>query len=195
MIILNDEYYIDLVLKGDVNAFAVLIDRYKEMVFTLAFKILKNREEAEEVSQDAFLKAFKSLSTFKGYSKFSTWLYKVIYNTCLDHLKKNKRAPVLVAMDESVDYDSASLINVLDTLEENERIKMIRHCLSLLPGEDNFLLTLYYLRQHSIEEISQIININANNIKIKLYRSRKKLISLLKTNYNLNTTVYAGKHR
>ncbi len=87
----QDQIIIDKILKGDTNAFAVLVDSYKDLVFTLALRMIKNREEAEEVSQDTFIKVFKSLDKFKGESKFSTWIYRVAYNTCLDRLKKIKR--------------------------------------------------------------------------------------------------------
>ena len=87
----NDEKIINQIIAGDSNAFSVLVDRYKDLVFTLSLKMLKNREEAEEVAQDTFIKVFKSLSKFKGDSKFSTWIYKVTYNSCLDRLKKNKK--------------------------------------------------------------------------------------------------------
>jgi len=73
-----DEYYIDQTLNGNVNAFAFLVEKYKHMVYTLAIRIVKDREEAEEVSQDAFVKAFKNLDKFKGDSKFSTWIYKLL---------------------------------------------------------------------------------------------------------------------
>lgn len=92
MAIIDDQHYINLVLKGDTNAFAVLVDRYKDLVYTLSLRMIKNREEAEELSQDTFIKVYRSLGKFKGESKFSTWLYKVAYNTCLDRLKKNKES-------------------------------------------------------------------------------------------------------
>ena len=88
----NDEYYIDLIINGDTNAFEVLVDRYKDMVFTLTLRILKNREEAEEAAQDTFMKTYKSLSRFKGDSKFSTWIYKIAYNTsCLLYTSPSPR--------------------------------------------------------------------------------------------------------
>ncbi|WP_369409860.1 RNA polymerase sigma factor [Wocania arenilitoris] len=86
----NNQYYINLVIDGDTNAFSLLVDRYKDLIFTLSLRMMKNREEAEEVSQDTFIKIYKSLHKFKGDSKFSTWIYKVAYNTCLDRLKKIK---------------------------------------------------------------------------------------------------------
>ncbi|MDD7914620.1 RNA polymerase sigma factor [Polaribacter ponticola] len=86
----KDQLYINKVINGDTNAFAYLVDTYKNMVFSLAFKMTKNREEAEEISQDTFVKAFKNLHKFKGDSKFSTWLYRIAYHACLDAIKKIK---------------------------------------------------------------------------------------------------------
>src|SRR5450432_20524 len=111
----DEQHYIRMVREGDTNAFAVLVDRYKDMVFTLSLKMLKDREETEEVSQDTFVKAFKSLSKFNGESKFSTWIYKVAYNTCLDRLKKNKRLQPFAGMDEATEQEAISLTNVLDS--------------------------------------------------------------------------------
>ena len=176
----DDQHYIDLMREGDTNAFAVLVDRYKDMVFTLSLKMLKDREEAEEVSQDTFLKIYKSLGKFNGESKFSTWIYKVAFNTCLDRLKKNKRAQPVAGMDAFTEKETISLTTLLDSIEEKERKQMIQDCLHGLPGEDSFLLTLYYFEEQSLEEIAKIIGINPNNVKIRLYRSRKKLTALLK---------------
>jgi len=180
MIKADDQHYIRLVKEGDTNAFAVLVDRYKDMVFTLSLKMLKDREEAEEVAQDTFLKIYKSLSKFNSESKFSTWMYKVAFNTCLDRLKKNKRSQPVTAMDEFTEQEAISLMNVLDSIEERERKQVIQDCLHCLPGEDSFLLTLFYFEEQSLEEIANIIGINPNNVKIRLYRSRKKLTALLK---------------
>jgi RNA polymerase sigma-70 factor (ECF subfamily) len=180
MIKADDQHYIRLVKEGDTNAFAVLVDRYKDMVFTLSLKMLKDREEAEEVAQDTFLKIYKSLSKFNSESKFSTWMYKVAFNTCLDRLKKNKRSQPVTAMDEFTEQEAISLMNVLDSIEERERKQVIQDCLHCLPGEDSFLLTLFYFEEQSLGEIANIIGINPNNVKIRLYRSRKKLTALLK---------------
>jgi len=176
----DDQHYINLVMKGDTNAFAVLVDRYKDMVFSLSLKMLKGREEAEEVSQDTFLKIYKSLNKFNGESKLSTWIYKVAFNTCLDRLKKNKRLQPFAGLYEFTEPEALSLMNVLDSIEDKERKQMIQDCMHLLPGEDSFLLTLYYFEEQSLEEIAKIIGITPNNVKIRLYRSRKKLASLLK---------------
>ncbi len=176
----NDQYYINQIIDGDTNAFSVLVDRYKDLVFTLALRMLKNREEAEEVSQDTFIKTYKSLHKFKGDSKFSTWIYKVAYNTCLDRLKKNKRHFNDVAIDEFAEHQIKTIDNALDKMEQQEHNQTIKDCLTLLPNDDSFLLTLYYFEERSLEEISKIIGIKANNVKVKIFRSRKKLATILK---------------
>ncbi|SDZ28975.1 RNA polymerase, sigma subunit, ECF family [Flavobacterium aquidurense] len=177
---ISDQHYIDKILQGETNAFAVLVDRYKDMIFTLALKMVKNREEAEEVAQDTFIKIYSSLNKFKGDSKFSTWIYKIAYNTCLDRLKKNKKEDNNISIDEF----SAHLIKTMDTalsaLEDKERKQTIQNCLNLLPSDENFLLTLFYFEDQSLEEIGKIMNINANNVKVKLFRSRQKLAVILK---------------
>ena len=171
----SDNIIIEKVISGDTNAFAVLVDRYKDLVFTLALRMLKNKEEAEEVAQDAFIKVYKSIEKFKGDSKFSTWIYRVAYNTCLDRLKKNKRQQNTVTIDEFTEHHIKTLDNALDAMEREERKMAIKRCLELLPSEDSFLLTLYYFEDQSLDEISKVTGLTANNVKVKLFRSRKKL--------------------
>ena len=176
----NDQIIINQILEGDTNEFALLVDRYKDLVFTLTLRMLKNREEAEEVAQDTFIKVYKSLQKFKGDSKFSTWIYKVAYNSCLDRIKKNKKHYNDVAIDEFTMHHLKAVDNVFETMVENERNEAIKECLNLLPSDDSFLLTLYYFEEQSLEEIADIIGLTANNVKVKLYRSRKKLATILK---------------
>lgn len=176
----DDQYYISKVVAGDTKAFAVLVDRYKDLVFTLALRMLKNREEAEEVAQDTFIKVFKSLNKFKGDSKFSTWIYRITYNSCLDVLKKYKQEYPAVGLNEFTERQIATLDNAFDALAEKEQRQAIDDCLDRLPKEDSFLLILYYFEEQSLEDISKIVGLTANNVKVKLFRGRKKLASLLK---------------
>jgi RNA polymerase sigma-70 factor (ECF subfamily) len=178
----TDQHYIDLVLNGDTNAYSVLVNLYKDLVFTLTIRMLKNREEAEEVAQDVFIKAFKNLSKFKGSSKFSTWIYRIAYNTCLDRIKKNKKYYNDVTIDEFTEHQIKTLNNALYDLEAEEQRRAIKKCLNLLPSEDSFLLTLYYFDELSLEEMSKTIGLSTNNLKVKLFRSRKKLATILKQN-------------
>ena len=176
----NDQILINQIIAGDSNVFAVLVDRYKDLVFTLCLRMLKNREEAEEEAQDTFVKVYRSLDKFKGDSKFSTWIYKVAYHSCLDRLKRNKKEYLNVAIDEFTEHQVKTIDNALESLIEEERKQAIQDCLQLLPAEDGFLLTLYYFEEQSLEEISKIVNLTPNNVKVKLFRSRKKLASILK---------------
>lgn len=175
-----DQHYIDQIIGGNTNAFSVLVDRYKDLVFSLALKMVKNREEAEEVAQDTFIKVFNSMGKFKGESKFSTWIYKVAYNTCLDSIKKNKKDEGNISIDDFNEHLIKTVENALSKMVDEERKKAIQDCLNLLPSEEGFLLTLFYFEDQSLEEIAKIMNITANNVKVKLYRSRQKLTSILK---------------
>lgn len=177
---LSDQHYIDEIIGGNSNAFAVLVDRYKDLIFSLALKMVKNREEAEEVAQDTFIKVFNSLEKFKGESKFSTWIYKVAYNTCLDRIKKNKKDEGNINIDDFSEHLVKTMENALGKMIDEERKKSIQDCLNLLPSDEGFLLTLFYFEDQSLEEIAKIMNITANNVKVKLYRSRQKLTSILK---------------
>ena len=176
----NDQHCINLIIDGDTNAFAVLVSRYKDLVYTLALRMLKNREEAEEVAQDTFIKAYKSLNRFKGDSKFSTWIYKITYNTSLDRLKKNRKHFNDVAIDEFTEHKVKTIDNALDNLESKEQTTAIQDCIALLPSEDGFLLTLYYFEEQTLDEMSKAVGLTSNNVKVKLFRARKKLATILK---------------
>ncbi|NOT36570.1 MAG: sigma-70 family RNA polymerase sigma factor [Saprospiraceae bacterium] len=150
------------------------------MVYTLSVKMLKRPEEAEEAAQDTFVKVYQSLNKFKGESKFSTWIYKVNYNTCLDRIKKYKKEHEAIPLDDWSESKMEAIGNVLDSISEKERTDTIQDCIRLLPEEDGFLLTLFYFEEQSLEEISKIIGITPNYVKVRLFRSKIKLTSILK---------------
>lgn len=175
----NDDILIEAIGNGDTKAYAQLVDRYKDLVYTLAIRMLKHKEEAEEVAQDTFIKVFKSLYKFKGDSKFSTWIYKVTYNTCLDRIKKNKKHLNDVAIDEFTFNKLDTIDNALDNIIKEEKSVLIKKCINKLPEDSSALLTLFYFEELSLDEISKIINIEANTVKVKLFRARKKLAVIL----------------
>ncbi|WP_435413662.1 RNA polymerase sigma factor [Psychroserpens mesophilus] len=191
----NDQILINQIVEGDTHAFALLVDRYKDLVFTLALRMLKNREEAEEVAQDTFIKTYKSLEKFKGDSKFSTWIYRVAYNTSLDRIKKNKKHFNEVEINEFTAHQVITIDNALDRLETKEQEEVIQRCIALLPSEESFLLTLYYFDDLSLDDISKIVGITANSIKVKLFRSRKKLAAILKSQLEPETIAYYERER
>ncbi|MGB6150620.1 MAG: RNA polymerase sigma factor [Pricia sp.] len=176
----NDQPLIDAILAGDTQSFSGIVDRYKDLVFTLALRMLKHREEAEEASQDTFIKVFRSLNRFRGESKLSTWIYKVAYHTCLDRLKKQKREQHVVAIDEYTENQVKTIDNALDRMQKEERKDAIQDCLKLLPSADSALLTLFYFEDLSLDEIAKIVDLTANNVKVKLFRGRKKLTGILR---------------
>jgi len=179
MIDKTDQYLIDKVLNGDTNAFGALVDRYQNFVFTIAIRILKVNEEAEEVAQDSFIKAFDSLANFRGDSKFSTWLYRIVYHKSLDRIKMNKRHRTY-DLNEELTADTLNHIeNGLEVMLNTERTSIIKNSIAQLPEVDAAIISLYYFEEQSVKEIVKVTDLTEDNIKIKLYRSRKKLFSLL----------------
>jgi RNA polymerase sigma factor (sigma-70 family) len=181
----DDNHHIQLVLNGDTNAFSALVDRYKNMVFTLCLKLVKSREEAEDLSQECFIKVFKSLGSFKKEARFSTWLYTITYHTCLDRIKKLKKEQSIVNMDSFTENEVASLQHNMEALQEKERKELVKECLDLLNEEERWMLTLFYLEEQSIKEIAMIMGISETNTKVKIFRSRKKLVGLLQSQKEL----------
>ncbi len=171
---IQDEYYIDRVLQGDHSSYAILVERHKDMVYTLASRMLKNREEAEEVAQDAFLKAFRSLKRFRKESRFSTWLYRIVYNLCVSHLRKNKKQ-VQSLDDNNYHVDPEDPHQKMDQLEASDRSRFIRQALERLGYDEQTIITLYYQDDQSIAEIAEVTLLTQANVKVKLYRARQKL--------------------
>jgi len=176
----SDEYYIDKVLKGDDGKFSILIDRYKDLIFTLCYRIIKDKENAEEAAQDTFLKTYKSLAKFKGESKFSSWIYRIAYNTSLDKLKQLKRQITTISTVDVNELNIGNIESTLDILESIELKDQIKNSIKKLNSEDAFILTLYYYDNLSMQEIAKITGHKANSIKVKIHRSRQKLMVILK---------------
>jgi len=171
----DDSDYIGRVLSGDVAAYASLVAKHKNLVFSIVLKIVSNREDAEEISQDVFLKAYQSLNSFEGKSKFSTWLYRIAYNAAVSKTRKKKVE--MVAIEETVitNYSTDGIGRNMNDLEENDRQLILEKALLRLPEEDNLLITLFYKNENSIDDISGITGLSVSNVKVRLHRIRKKL--------------------
>ncbi len=176
----QDQLYIQRVINGENQVFSLLVDKYKHMVFTLALRMVKNREEAEEVSQDTFIRVYNSLDKFKGESKFSTWLYRITYNKSLDCLKKQKRTIDSFSVDGYDDMNFPDMENIINGIERKERKIEMAKVLKELSPDDNTLITLFYYEDLSLAEISEVMGISSNTVKVKLFRSRNRLAVLLK---------------
>ena len=188
----NDQIIIDKILKGNKNAFAELVNLYKDLVFSLAIKMTKNREEAEEVSQDTFIKAYKNLSKFKGDAKFSTWLYKITYHACLDRFKKNANLYKTDSIDNNVIHIQ-SVDDTLQGIERKERAAIMEECLMQLPEEERTILWFFYYKELSLKEIIEITNFSEANIKVKLHRARKRLLTIVKETFEPEMIAHYGK--
>ena len=172
----DDSWYIERVLKGDTQYFSYFVDKYKDIVYSIAFKVLRNREDAEEMAQESFIKAFKSLNSFNGNAKFSTWLYRITYNNCISEVRKKKLK--FVSTDDVQISDEPEEMN-LDGIPAENRAKYVKEALEKLPEDEYTLILLYYFEDKSVEEIGEITKMTESNVKVKLFRARKKLYSIL----------------
>lgn len=175
----EDKLYIEKILKGDTNQYSFLVNKYKNMAFTLALRISGNNEDAEEIAQDSFIKAYQSLNVFNIDAKFSTWLYKIVYNTSISYLRKRKM--VKVEFDENIGNftSNESTINSLNELSKKAQNKYIKLAIDKLSPEEALIITLFYYDDCSVKEISEITGLAGSNIKVKLHRLRKKLYGYL----------------
>jgi len=169
----NDLFYIRRVKAGDIRAFSGIVANYQKMVFTIVLKIVENREDAEDIMQEIFVKVFKSLDQFKEESEFSTWLYRITYNTTISELRKRRLSFVQV-------NDNLDAVNEVFADDENLELPDIKlHYLDValkkLPPDEILLVTLYYFEEQSIDAIGKISNLSIANVKVKLHRIRKKL--------------------
>ncbi|NJN41500.1 MAG: sigma-70 family RNA polymerase sigma factor [Flammeovirgaceae bacterium] len=167
---------IDQVIKGDHDLYRVLVDRYKSYAFTIALKILKDKEEAEEAAQDAFIKAYKYLGKFDKRSKFSTWLYRIVFNTAVSYKRKMKvqhSSVENISIEDSLNHSSA--------IELKDKRKFINQALNRLSDQDQVAVQMFYLKELSLEEVSILLNVNLNTIKVRIHRARQRLADELKT--------------
>ena len=180
----NEQYAMDLIIakvkQGDLSAFNVLIEEYKGMAFTLALKMMKSREDAEEVAQDAFYKAYKNIKQFEGKSKFSTWLYTIVYNTALTRLRKKR-----LLMDDSDHLSEANMIEFSESdnewrkLQREERSNYIKKALDIMRDDYRVVITPFYMNENSLSEICEITGWELSNVKVRLHRARKRLLKEL----------------
>ena len=181
---LNDNELISRVLKGDQQAYAGLVTRYQNYVFTLSLRFTKNREDAEEVSQDIFVKAYRSLADFRGASKFSTWLYTIVNTTCITFLRK-KRMEVHSLDNEKI-FEVADSVDSgmrANQVEQKSRVAMVNNAIDMLSPDDAEVLTLFYKGEQTLEEIARILGIEANTVKVRLHRARARLKEKMETHF------------
>ena len=173
MVSLEDSIYIQQVLDGKTSSFTYLVEKYKDMVYTVVFRILRQNEDAEEIAQDSFIKAYNNLHAFEGKSKFSTWLYTIAYRNAISKTKLKKVETV--SEDFLLEKFDDSDFQQLEELHEEEQKLFVKEAISSLPEIDSAIVTLFYMDDCSIQEIAEITTLSESNVKVKLFRSRKEL--------------------
>jgi RNA polymerase sigma-70 factor (ECF subfamily) len=171
----DDNHFIDQVRAGDTAAYAALVNRHKDLVFSIALKILQNREDAEEVAMDAFVKAFRKLSDFRRDSKFSTWLYRIAYNEAISRTRLKKFMEVELVEEISESAADEEVEDGVLGLSQDEQRKAIHLVLKKMPEGDQLLITLFYLQGMPVLEIAEITGLSESNVKVRLHRLRKKI--------------------
>ncbi|MCD4681979.1 MAG: sigma-70 family RNA polymerase sigma factor [Bacteroidales bacterium] len=171
----SDSFYINKVLNNDVSAYTILVDKHKNMAFTVAYRIIRNREDAEEIAQDAFVKVYQSLKSFKKESKFSTWLYRIIYNTAISKTRKKQLETTNLDYNVVENFSTDEIKEDVNRLDNDEQKKIVTKILQHLNPEDSTLINMFYFKKYSTEEISDIMGLSQANVKVKLHRIRKKL--------------------
>ncbi len=176
----EDVVLVQRVLTGQRSAFRSLVERYQNYVFSVALQVIKNREVAEEIAQDVFIKVYNQLGSFEQRSRFSTWLYTIAYRTSLDYARRKRLKTNSIDQEDSAlqlpDEAAASPSGQLDQADLNDQLKAV---LDELKPADALLISLYYFRERSVSEISEITGLTPSNIKTKLFRLREQLRDLL----------------
>ena len=173
---LNDSEIIGRVLRGEPQLYAELVNRYQNFVFTITLRYAQQREDAEEIAQDVFVKAYRNLANFRGDSKFSTWLYTIVNTTCITFLRKRK--PEIHSLDNEKVFEVADTIDSgfrANQIEQKSKFQMVNNAIQLLNTDDAKLITLFYKAEQSLDEIGKILGIEPNTVKVKLHRARAKL--------------------
>lgn len=182
---LGDNEIISRVLQGEQNAYAELVSRYQSYVFTLILRMVKSREDAEEIAQDVFVKAYRSLADFRGESKFSTWLYTITNTTSITFLRKKKL--------EVQSLDNEKVFEVADSkdsgfranlIEQKSRVNMVNEAIAMLNPDDAEIITLFYKAEQNLEEISRILRLETNTVKVRLHRARARLKEKMEKNFS-----------
>lgn len=181
---ISDEILIQQALAGRQSACSMLVKRYEKYVFTLALRFVKNREDAHEVAQDCFLRMFRYMADFRGDCKFTTWLYRIVYSTSMNFLRK--QTPDIQSLDDEarpIRLKDEGTADVSAHLERNDRNAALQQAISMLSSDDSGIITLFYLYEQSLEEICEVMGLTMTNAKTKLCRARQRLKSVLEDKF------------
>ncbi len=185
----DDGFYIEKVLNGEAAAYAILVEKHKTLVYNIALKIVKKPEDAEEITQDAFVKAYRSLRSFKGDSRFSTWLYRIVYNTSITFIRKKQREVPVDNESSEIMLKNPDLIDDDGSTNSEFLTTALKMAVDALPPSEQTIITLYYYDNSSVEDIAKIMSLSVSNVKVKLFRTRKKLYDQIRLIMNKEISV------
>lgn len=187
------------VLGGDANAFETLVLEYEKNVYNIALRMTGNSEDAVDMTQEAFIKAYNSLQSFRGDSKFSVWLYRIVSNVCLDFLRSKNRRPTVSLSVEDDDGEDAQL-DVADESQSPELLldrkltrDSVRRGLDSLPPDYRQILLLREIQGLSYDEIAQALSLEVGTVKSRIFRARKRLCTFLIDDGNISDFSSSGK--
>jgi RNA polymerase sigma-70 factor (ECF subfamily) len=171
--------YIERILAGETNLFSYFVNSYSNSIYSLIVRIVQTNEDAEELTQDSFLKAFKKLDSFKGDCSFSTWLFRIAYNTAISATRKRKI--VFPTMDETMmeSVPDEAIETFFDPDENEIKLQKLEEAIAKLNVEEKTLITLFYTEDKSVAELARVLDLTPENVKVKLHRVRKKLYVLM----------------
>lgn len=173
---LTDIELIKLVLAGNQPAYAELIKRHQRFVFTLALRFTKNREDAEEIAQDCFVKAYRSLNNFQQTAKFSTWMYTIVYTTSMTFLRRKRLDTQSIDSEEShLQLENHVSAFNADQVEQKSKFAYLNLAIEQLLPDDAAIITLFYKGEQSLDEIAKALDMESNTVKVKLHRARHRL--------------------
>ncbi|MCI2228906.1 RNA polymerase sigma factor [Polaribacter sp. MSW13] len=178
-IVTDEELIIKIVATNNSQLFAVLYDRYSKVVYNKCYGFSKNKEEAEDLTHDVFIKLFVKLKTFKGNSKFSTWLYSFTYNFCVNYVQRNshkKKEKITVVTDQIKDEDVLEEIDEA-TLFELKSEKLAK-ALELIDPKEKMILLMKYQDDMSVKEIMEVLELGESAVKMRIKRAKEKMVKM-----------------
>ncbi len=176
---LTEQDLIQSILDGNTHSFSVLLKRYQRPIHSLVRQIVSNREDAEELTQDVFLKAFRKLDTFKGGSSLSTWLYRIASNTAVSATRKKRLVYPEFDENQFANLPDETVDEISEKENDEAQLQRLENAIERLNPEEKALISLYYTENKPLTEVALILNLSSDNAKVKLHRTRKKIVLLL----------------
>ena len=184
----EEQQLIRRIVNGETDLYAIFAERYGRVVYTLVWRIVGCPEDAEELAQDVFLKAYRSLPRFNGRSSFPTWLFRIAYNTAVSETRRRKREWACIDEQRLASLPDSETDRLDRQQETQENIAALNRAVEQLEPEERALVSLFYYEEYSVGECAGIMGISESNVKVRLHRIRKKLYILVNAHLHGNET-------